>query len=143
MLRPDGGRRVDAPVENLDIVPTVLDYLGLASPELDGQSLRPWIEGRAAAAQPVFSAQTLLRSVDDGRWKLILDVETGAVRLHDLRADPLERNDVSENHPEILLRLRAALDQWMAEREEASGTPRTIEGSRAVEKRLEALGYLQ
>src|SRR5262249_29723545 len=40
--------RVDALVSNVDVKPTVLDFLGMPSvPGLDGRSLRPLIEGTA------------------------------------------------------------------------------------------------
>jgi len=47
----EGGRRVSEVVENLDLVPTLLDYLGFPAPDagLDGASLRPLIEGREIA----------------------------------------------------------------------------------------------
>jgi arylsulfatase len=42
------GRRVAAPVSNIDIVPTLLDMLGQPIPShLQGRSLRPVLEGRA------------------------------------------------------------------------------------------------
>lgn len=43
--------RVAAPVETIDLVPTLVDYLGLVAPAgLPGRSLRPAIEGRRLTA---------------------------------------------------------------------------------------------
>jgi len=41
-----GGASIDAITLNIDIAPTLLDYAAVAAPErMQGQSLRPWIEG--------------------------------------------------------------------------------------------------
>ena len=42
------GRRIARPVSLLDVAPTLLDLAGLQAPEsFHGESLRPWLEGRA------------------------------------------------------------------------------------------------
>ncbi len=65
--RPGG--RIATPVENLDVVPTILDFLAVEPPPgMDGKSLRPWIERREQPGSGVArSLQTNLRSIDDGR----------------------------------------------------------------------------
>lgn len=48
----DGGRgkQIDAFTESVDLMPTILDWLGLAIPaNCDGRSLRPFLEGNAPA----------------------------------------------------------------------------------------------
>ena len=46
------GAVVDAFTEHVDVMPTIVDWLGGAVPlQCDGQSLLPWTEGRADAAQ--------------------------------------------------------------------------------------------
>jgi arylsulfatase A-like enzyme len=70
------GRRVEAAVDNVDVVPTALDYLGIDAKEekLDGESLRQAIEGHAGdggAARLAFSAQGQLRGVTDGRYSAL------------------------------------------------------------------------
>ena len=48
-------RRVRAPVSQIDVVPTLLDLLGQPIPEgLQGESLRPLLEGDQAPARDVF-----------------------------------------------------------------------------------------
>lgn len=45
-----GGRVVDAFTESVDLMPTILDYLGLETPpQVGGVSLRPWLEGTTPA----------------------------------------------------------------------------------------------
>jgi len=49
---PDGvrGRIVDAPTEAVDLMPTILDWLGVPIPRAcDGASLRPWLQGKTPA----------------------------------------------------------------------------------------------
>ena len=48
-------RQVHAPVSHVDIVPTVLDELGIARPDhLQGTSLAPWLRGANPPAPPAF-----------------------------------------------------------------------------------------
>ena len=48
-------RQVRAPVGHVDVVPTVLDELGIAKPDhLQGTSLAPWLRGANPPAPPAF-----------------------------------------------------------------------------------------
>lgn len=50
-----GARHVRAPVSHVDIVPTVLEELGVAAPDhLQGASLTPWLDGPEPAARHAF-----------------------------------------------------------------------------------------
>ncbi len=130
--------------ENLDLMPTVLDYLGVSTAglTLDGASLRPLIERGEAIHRSAFGLQGLSRTVSDGRHKLILDLASGGARLFDLGSDPGERRDLASQRPEEARRLQAALRRWIESREGpvASGKPRRR--AEEIEKRLRALGYL-
>jgi len=62
-------RRVASPVRSIDIVPTILDLLGIpALPAIDGVSLAPWMRGDPAdsAADPVPDAWTYAASSNYG-----------------------------------------------------------------------------
>jgi arylsulfatase A-like enzyme len=144
----EGGRRIASPAENVDVVPTVVDLLGLPKTEsegFEGESLRGHLEGTKPASAPdlAFASQSTLRSVDDGRFKLILEIDSGRARLYDLAADPLEREDVSAREPAERDRLRKALDAWLAKNREVVGHAETIDKSNRVERKLRALGYLE
>src|SRR6185295_4350687 len=97
-LRPRGEKasaRIAALVENMDLTPTILDYLGIKPPTpLDGVSLRPLIENGTSLHDTSYALQYALRSVPDGRTKLIFDPGTGKFELHDLADVRFEQKDV-------------------------------------------------
>ena len=54
-------------------------------------------------------------------WRLLEDRE-----LYDLRTDPHQDRDVAAEHPEVVLQMRAHLDQWWAEVEERVSIPQRV-----------------
>jgi iduronate 2-sulfatase len=91
------GRSVAAPVELLDIYPTLAELVGLSPPkDLEGASLAPLLRNpKAAWDRPAFSQVVGGRSVRHGRWRYT-EWEGGRLgaSLHDLEADPKERRDL-------------------------------------------------
>jgi len=142
LLRIPGAdaKTVSRPVENLDIVPTLLDYLGIqAAIPFEGRSLRPWIEGDASSDELQYGLQGALRSASDGRFKLIHDLASGAVSLFDLAADPGETRDVLARERRAYARLDGPLTAWITREEGPGGAQK----SREAEARLRSLGYLE
>jgi choline-sulfatase len=97
------GIRVTSAAQSIDIVPTVLDLLGLSSAapaSLRGRSLVPAMSGREDTEPIVTYSETLfprihfgwseLRSVRIGHWKYILAPRP---ELYDLATDPGERRN--------------------------------------------------
>ena len=129
-----GGRQLDAMAMGNDVVPTLLDWIGLQPPAdrvIDGKSLRPMLEGRAAAVHDLlyFYSGNRLMAVSDGRFKyhdkgpyhylvsgvgFSLPTQQGPW-LFDLSVDADESYNVAMKHPEIATRLKAALDARNAE----------------------------
>jgi len=139
------GIRLDAAVENLDIVPTILDYLAIDGEGygFEGRSLRPLIEGVEMQTSYAFAAQTEYRSSDDGRFHLVYDISKDHFTLFDLRSDPLEQNDLYDrSHPE-LGPLRSALEAWLEDTSKAGRILDSLAAARAKEEELRALGYLE
>lgn len=96
--------RVDAPVSLLDVTPTVLDALGLTGRDLDGQSLLPLARGDAAAAEAFTKRDQAFGRPLYGtpRWGVLHDQQKwttneGREALHDLRADPAERDNLAKD----------------------------------------------
>jgi arylsulfatase A-like enzyme len=146
------GARARAPVDLLDIAPTIL---GLAAappgPDFQGRSLLdPWLETPEAAGRPLLS-QLYLPSLNRTRqssilrdgWRYIrhLDPEGNPVReqLFDRARDPEEKRDVSGEESERLAELRERLLEWEARLD--SGEVRREE-SEELRERLRSLGYV-
>jgi arylsulfatase len=132
------GRRVDRPTENLDLVPTLLDLVGVAAvaPPMHGTSLKPDLEGRGDDADLAFSSQGAWQSVTDGRFKWIENVDRKTGELFDLAHDPAERTALRDAGAEIRARLEAALQARFR-----NATERARNWDR-VARELRALGYL-
>lgn len=126
---------VEEQVSQIDIMPTILDLLGLAAdtPQ-DGSSALPLLHGAGGMAfRPQAFAETMpagwqalegderrIWMVREAGWKLILnwDPETQERRweLYDLGRDPGERTNVHDTEPAQAARLREALLQHMSHR---------------------------
>lgn len=122
------GVTIDAPVQNMDILPTILDWLGLATPsDLDGVSIRALAEGRAAPPHAVFSEvegssvpghwayglapRSDLRAVRSGDYKYIHHVRDGAAdELYLLQSSsPYEILNLINSEPAVAQGLRQLL----------------------------------
>jgi len=136
--------RISALVQNLDIAPTILDYLGLAAdPKFEGVSLRPLIARQTPLHDSSEALQYALRSVTDGRAKLVFDQKSRRFQLFDLVADPLELKDVLPRNRPVYARLRGRLETWLAQVEGGLAAAGSVEKARESERQLKALGYLQ
>lgn len=134
------GARIEAVVQNLDLAPTIVDYLALedTASAFEGESLRPLIEGREGDPGYAFAAEGRFRAVMDERFKLVLDVESGTRRLFDLDRDPHESADLASERPDVARRLSRALSAWIRRQGDSADPERT----REIQKQLDALGYL-
>ncbi len=102
---------------HIDIAPTLLELAGLPRLEgAQGRSLAPVMAGRAARrVDHIFGEQDVvepLRSVRDGRYKLILNTLTGRKQLFDCLADPAELRDLANADPGRVAQLAAVLEDW-------------------------------
>ena len=138
-------RVVEDEVGHVDVLPTVLDALGLPLPAgLPGRSLLSLATGRAARAVPTYfealSGQTTrgwapLHGVTTGGWKF---VDLPLPELYDLAADPREERNLAASRPAERERLRAALSAFRAQ---DRGPARSGEDPEVRDK-LRALGYV-
>ncbi len=124
---PDGrgaGRRVESQVRSIDVLPTILDYLGLgASSRSDGRSLLPLVEGGdgdwpAEAWSYASSANYGLALRYRNRLKYVFNNTAwstllGGEELYDLGADPAESQNLAATKEEAAAfrrQLRAYVD---------------------------------
>lgn len=142
------GRVVETPVSLIDLVPTVLEVLGMdVPPDLSGRSLVQLLEGEPWAIRPIYAEVTdgwnPVRAIIDWPWKYVHRFSPGEGELYDLEQDPHETTDLSDVHPRIKSYMRRTLVMWAADLEprwEASQpTPLTLEEI----KKLKLLGYIQ
>ena len=141
----EGGQRFGNAVQNLDIVPTILDYLEIdpSGLKFEGTSLLPVLEGDEPTRAFAFSDQREYRSADDGRFQLILNGDDGNVTLFDLLSDPLEQHDLFRaDHPEAK-RLSDALNQWLTDTGQLTRLDEELAAAKKKEEELRALGYLE
>jgi arylsulfatase A-like enzyme/Tfp pilus assembly protein PilF len=138
----EGGATSDVPVRHIDIVPTVVDLLGLDMPDLPGRTLVAAVDGEQEPRPTYFEAMTAmlkrgwapLRGVIVDREKYIdLPLE----ELYDLAKDPREEQNVASASADRLRLLNARLGTFGA----------TLPGDQAAENaevraRLQALGYV-
>lgn len=121
--------RIGQQVQNVDILPTVLDLLDLPVLEtIQGRSMMPLIRGEKVPEWPAFTEttpggyqatpemmKTRIRAMRTSEWKLIHTHGPGVdtYELYNLKTDPREYQDVVDDHPEVVDAMRKALHQWV------------------------------
>ncbi len=139
---------MDTNVGIVDIMPTVLDVLGLPLPaHLNGRSLVPLITDDSGADAVYFAELAgKVRSVRRGRWKLIAtDGENGeTIELFDTETDPDEQRNLFGSEPTRARTLRSLHREWL-ELAGAQGQRLDaveFEYDEALESALRSLGYV-
>jgi arylsulfatase A-like enzyme len=154
------GARVPQTVELIDVLPTVLELVGVPAPrEQHGRSLVPYLErpGGGGTGKPAFSeyGESTVHTVVQGDWKLVSNPDgydpvcipdapphhypIGRAELYDLARDPREQTNLAAANPAVVAELSRAI------RQRFSGLTRRQhkgEVSEEVKKRLKALGYV-
>jgi len=139
------GRRVAALVRTVDLMPTILELVGLAAPDgIDGRSLVGLMSGSAGGTRVAYSEAQLpryhygwapLASVRTATWKLI---DAPRPELYQLTSDPKELINLYDREPSIARELARQLGTL---REQAgTETRRALDAS--TEEKLRSLGYV-
>ena len=144
-------RRVADPVREVDVMPTVLDLLGVATPKgISGRSLVPLLTGdsRDMGLEAYSEAMYPLhhfgwadtRTLRVGRYKVF---DAPRPELYDLDRDPQEKTNLYAERKSVadqmLGRLRQLHDGWEAAGASTQAAP---EIDPEVRSRLAALGYV-
>jgi arylsulfatase A-like enzyme/Flp pilus assembly protein TadD len=136
-----GASETRAPVAHIDLVPTILDVLGLAAdPALPGRSLRT----REDADRPIYleaqegwlaaGAAPVTAVVEHG----LKFIELPEPELYDLADDPAETRNLAAQDPDRVTPLRASLQTLSSAAPAAGAAPRDPD----AEARLRSLGYV-
>ena len=119
-----GGRDIGEMALHIDLLPTFIDLLGLTPPRkvaFDGVSLASLLRGEVNSLpgdriefiqyrQSTNPPEKWSNAVMTRQWRLI-----GGRELYDIKADPGQRHDVVDHHPDVVARLRTAHEQWWTE----------------------------
>lgn len=111
------GTQYAQPIIALDVFPTALAAAGIApptEPALDGVNLLPFLTGatKAAPHAALYWRYGEEKAIRRGNWKLNgMHKDTPA--LYDVVADPGERTDRSNEHPELFKQLSEELEGWI------------------------------
>lgn len=153
------GRVVENFSENIDIMPTMLDYLGLPCPvQCDGMSLRPFMEGKPAPANwrreahweydfrdPTDDAgerelaltlhQCTMNIIRNERWKYVHFTKLPPL-LFDLQTDPNEFNNLATDpaHLPVLLDMTQKMLSWRMNHDEQTLTHISLTDDGPVER---------
>jgi len=127
--------RVRWPVSTLDIVPTILDVLGIEAKGLDGQSLRDDTPRRSVAAH--WKTESTLVTE---RWKL-RSLDDEATGLYDIQDDPRETRNLLRSGDASAIANAEKVAKGLAADLAAKGG-RTVDADRRVTDELKALGYI-
>lgn len=148
LVKPAGprrpARRVDTPVQLVDILPWITRELGLERP--------PGIQGEAPPdpAHPVVAeAYPLHAASPDGHWRVLFEgpwkfvwSSRGHHALFDLAADPGEQRNRIPAEPQRAREMHERLERYL-ESLPAPGKARAAEVDAETREALESLGYIE
>ena len=113
----------------IDLVPTILDVAKVAAPaavKFDGEALLEVVLGsrQASRTRPLFFRRPPDRdafcgvadlpdlAVREKSWKLLCEYDGSDAQLYNLADDPSETTNVSDQHPDVVARLKTELLAW-------------------------------
>jgi arylsulfatase A-like enzyme len=149
------GRVVEHPVQLLDVMPSVLEFVGLEGPAgLEGRSLLPLARGDTELELPdTYFAETRFQRRDKvaaytAEWKYIENREPeGWLPPRTLHPAGVQEDgmhtDVADQHPDVVERLAAQLRAWEASHPAAEPTPPAVPPTELEHQQLRDLGYLE
>jgi arylsulfatase A-like enzyme len=150
------GLRVRDQVRHVDMMPTLLDAVGLDSPEgLDGRSILPLARGETLPPVTAYMEATGLNlgakknwiaGVRTPKWKyarrITDDEDSGREELYDLEADPNEESDLSTADEKSLTLMREEFDRITSGDSGGDLEEMSAEEMAKLDERLRALGYM-
>lgn len=103
------GTRVRAPVQTIDLLPTVLRWIDAPTPaRARGRDLTDAIASDAGLGF-AFAETDAMAMIAEDAFRLVCARRAGTCSLFNVRRDAAQARDVTGNHPEVVARLRALL----------------------------------
>jgi arylsulfatase A-like enzyme len=142
------GRRVETPVMQIDIAPTLISMAGLNPPaDMQGRSFSGLFEEMPLNPRPIFS-ETIdygyIQTIRDGSMKLIQDWENHSTELYNLETDPRELVNLAPQQPDVVAALLDLLDMhnetnrlWAEQLDS-----KLVSADEELLKKLRSLGYI-
>ena len=145
------GRTIKGIVRSIDLVPTLLDLVGISTEDyfFDGLSLLPLIE-KDEAREEVYSEDLFeprgkgaLQSIRTKDFKFMRNLTLGTEEYYDLNSDPQEQNNiVREIDKEELIHRRKKLNTFLRT-QVISSKEFSQKEKESINQRLRALGYIE
>lgn len=124
--------KLDSLVGQIDLAPTILDLLNIKSdPHFQGKSLTPLLgaqkvndyifAGSQFNPDPnnfYYAKKTRIETARDSKWKLISETifdansATESIELYNIKEDPQELHNLSQNNQDIVAKLKDKLNAW-------------------------------
>ena len=119
----EGGKDIGALSAHIDLMPTLIDLCKLKTPEnleYDGRSLAPLLKGESSEwpdervlithnQRVEYAVKDKEYQVMTERWRL---VKREKDELYDIVEDPGQRNDIADQHPDVVKELYKKYEQW-------------------------------
>ncbi len=142
-------RRVETPAQHVDLLPTLLAYLGIETPATDGRDLLSEPK-RGDERSDVYAHLDVdnhrSSAVIRGHYKLVLPQsrsQGSEPMLFDLEVDPDERANLAPSRPEIVTRMTELLaGRGLAGEVEPAVELEDDQIDEDLRRRLKALGYV-
>jgi arylsulfatase A-like enzyme/Tfp pilus assembly protein PilF len=142
------GSAVEGTVRIIDIMPTLLEYLGIeAPPGLDGTSLIPLIEGNSKENRECLSET--LYPLENFGWSPLFSLRSGNYKyiqaprpeLYDIAGDPEEKVNLVSEQVAVAGDMAATIKEYLASRAESRDShPSRVDPETAA--KLASLGYV-
>lgn len=143
-ILPNG--KINQPVEVVDIMPTLLDIMGIEiHEEISGKSIVQFLKTNEksssvqyAQMRPFLKSEEWIRAFYLEHYKLI--ISKNKKELYKLDTDPKEKNNIAEQKPELLFKIQNEMENFEQNLTKRKISPK-IAPSQKTREILRSLGY--
>lgn len=154
--RLPGGKRINAIISLVDIMPTILNYCDLPyEGPMQGVSMRTLIEGVKGGSRNTVWAELKMenhiQAAIGSEWRLFRNVRSDTWELYHVPSDPGEQANLYDQPSarDMRLAMTAEWERWIKDGEQLAKRLSQGEGSTRIQlderqrEQLKALGYMQ